>query len=148
MGCGGVEADGERVHDFSAGDGADHAGEGTWAIADIGDAFDGEGHIISSKIPPIMPLHAGAELEFPNGFGKRAPTFRQHGLQPCLRILFHQPVEHVLRQADIGGSIVEMRIKRGGRPANTNGRILRKSARSAHAGQQQGGQGKTRGAGW
>ena len=94
-----------------------------------------------------MPFDAGAELEFPNGIGKRAPAFCQHGLQPRLRILFHQPVEHMLRQADIGGGIVEMWVKRGGRPANADGQILRKCARSAHAGQQQGGQGTTRGAG-
>jgi len=144
---GGVEADGERVHDFSAGDGADHAGEGAGAIAHIGHAFDGKDHVIGGEIPPIMPFDTGAELEFPDGIGKCPPAFRQHGLQPCLGILFHQPVEHVLREADIGGGIVEMRVKRGGRPADADGEVLRQCAGSAHAGEQQGGQGKTRGAG-
>jgi hypothetical protein len=40
-----------------------------------------------------------------------------------------------------------MRIKRRGRPANADGEILRESARSTHAGQQQGCQGQMMGAG-
>jgi hypothetical protein len=49
-------------------------------------------------------------------------------LQPRFRILFHQPVEHMLRQADIGRCIVEMRVKRGGRTANADSQILRQGA--------------------
>ena len=49
-----------------------------------------------------------------HGIGKRRPALCQHGLQQGFRIPFHQPIEHLRRRADIGGSIFALQDKRRG----------------------------------
>ena len=129
VGAVGGEADGQRVHHLDPGDGSDETGKTAGAIGHLGDAGEGEGHIIGSEGVAIVKAHTGAQAEFP-GIGRdRAPAQRQARAEHAIGVILHQLTEDHAGGRVVGGELMEMRVEAGDRRAHRHGQSLRLGAR-------------------
>jgi len=137
VGTVGAEADGVGVHHDHLADGADHRGEGGGRIGHVGDAADGEGHVLRREGVAVVEGHAAPQAELPQVRLDGGPGFRQARHHPGLRIGVDQPVEDHVRDGVVGRKLVEMRVQAGHRGAHRHGERLRRGRQRHRAGQRQ-----------
>ncbi len=83
------------------------------AVLDGGRTLERPDDIVGGEFRAVVELHALADLEFPGQVVHQLPGLGQAGNDLAVRIHFHQALEHVLRDVDVGEQIVEVRIHRG-----------------------------------
>jgi len=120
--------------DGLARDGTDESAKAAGAVGDIGRAGHGEGRVLGGEGPAVMPWHALAQLELPDGGLDGAPRGGEARDELRIGRAVGQRVEDVQRQRGIRRGIEEMRIERGDGAAGGDrqagaGRCLSQSGR-------------------
>ena len=115
-----MKADGQGIDDLHLLDRAHEAAEAAGAAGHVRGAGDGEGNILGGEVAPVMPLHARAQAEFPDGFADHAPALGKARIGLRRGIAFDQAIKDVHRQAVVRRGVVEMGIDGGHRAADAD----------------------------
>ena len=108
----GVDADRQRIDDLEALHlaGVDRVGAG--AVGHLGDAFEGEHHVLGGEVRSVVEFHAGPQLEFPHRVADRLPREREARFRLQVLVLHDQRVEHVERDLQVRIERVILRVER------------------------------------
>ncbi len=133
-----VDADGPRIHDLDARDGAQEAAEAAGRVRHLRRAAEGEGDVVRGQRAPVVPAQGFPEPELPHRVRELRPRLREAGPDLRARVALHQRAVDVLVERVVRPEVVEVRVERGDGRRAAQGERLRVRGGGEAGGQEEG----------